>query len=162
MNPFVNSRVGGGGGSGGSPNDPDNRELQLTGYETTQFVRENIQRLTNAAWTTFLTMAYTGTIAQSYGRGIIEAVLGGVTQNVGSGLRKAQWYFDYSGAAPTVAKIGTDVTSGGGPADFQLVVSGNNILLQAKSSDGVNTMAITAYTKIVVPALGGMTSMVIS
>jgi len=160
-NPFTLVRPGsGGGGGGGSPDDPTARELQVVGYETINFFHERVHRITNAAWATFATLTYTG--GGSYGRGFVEINVGGLTNNVGSGARFSRWYFDYAGGAPTVAVVGSDVASGNGPCAFQLAVSGNNVLLQAKSFDGTNTQLSTLVARIYIPALSGGGSLAVS
>ena len=109
-----------------------------------------------SAFTTQVTIT-PSTTASKFGRGFIEVRAGGVTQNVGSGAFFDRWYFDISNGAPTVARVGAKITSGGGAGDVQLSVSGNDIRVQVKSSDGTNTANLNMNIQVFLPYITGVT-----
>lgn len=86
-------------------------------------------------WVTIKTINITGT--KGWQAGMVEAWLTGTTTSAGNGVRFSRWYYNYDNAAPTVGVMGTDSTGGSYPANFQLAVSGDNILVQVKNGDNI-------------------------
>lgn len=107
-------------------------------------------------YTTIVTLTPSA-VGGVFQRGLVKVNVCGQTDGIGNGTLSATWYFDISGATPTVLQIGTDETSGS-YNPFKLVVSGNNILLQVRNNTtapGTGNSDGTVFADIYCPRLQG-------
>lgn len=119
------------------------------------FTEQRTINLTNcdANWNTILTIT-PNEIINVYATGLIEVTMVGGTSGVGCGTRKSLWLFSISNGAPYVSIVTTDITTGC-PPQFQIIVVGNNIILQVKVNSGANHLESgIANVKCIIPNAG--------
>jgi hypothetical protein len=95
------------------------------------------------AFTTIATL--TPSTTSTFAAGLVRCDLGGNTATTGNGQRTSIWHFEVPNGVPTVAVLGADVTNGA-PPGFRLNISGNNIQVQAQSSDGTHALSVGYMT----------------
>ena len=144
------SILGGGGGS----TDTTVRRLQV---DTTNdaFYEEYIFRAVGqyAGFTTIKTIAVTGGGAGTFTSGIVSATLAGVTNGSGVGSRIATWHWSANANEFTIGSIADNASQPQAP-QFQLALSGTNILIQVRGNS-TNTMTGVIHLRITIPPTSG-------
>jgi len=104
-------------------------------------------------WTTLCTIS-PSTVTGVYTGFSVSMHAAGDTGSVGNGVRKSEWYASIANGPPTVSIIGTDEVAGFGAAQLRLLASGNDVLVQAASSNGTGSLGglIDVVTRIGKPS----------
>jgi len=110
------------------------KQMNITSAER-DFHWRDVWNVDVVAYTTILTIT-PSTVSQVWTQGIVKAHIMGHTGAVGNGCVVSAWRFAIADNPPTVAVLGTDITEGGGAPAFRLNMSGNNIQVQVRSSNG--------------------------
>lgn len=124
-----------------APNRVRQRTMADAATPKRDFVERRVYQLGYKSiidWTTIATLIPSAT-ASVYGGAMVDIALAS-NLPAGAGSLKSSWAISIQNGAPTVSRIGSDVTSGQAP-DFRLSVSGSSILLQLKSP---NSYQLTA------------------
>lgn len=145
------SLIGGGGGS----TDSTSRRLQVDATNDA-FYEEYIFRATNqyAGYTTIKTIAVAGSTASTFTSGTVSGTLTGLTNGIGVGSRSVLWHWRIEAGVFNVGSMNDNSSNASAP-QFQLVVSGTNILIQVRGSGGVNTMSGSIHLGITIPLTSG-------
>lgn len=108
-----------------------------------------------AGWTTMLTITPSPTVGTYY-QATARADIVGHTGGVGNATTYgAIWVMDSTNGAMTSGQIVGPSTSGAGPAQFRVLTSGSQWLVQVGSSNLANTFQGTAKIEILLPHSAG-------
>lgn len=104
-------------------------------------------------WTTLCTIS-PSTVTGVYTMFTVSMQAAGDTGSVGNGHRKSEWTVSISNGAPVASIVGTDTVVGAGAAQLRLLASGNDVLVQAASSNLTNSLGglIDVVTRIGKPS----------
>jgi len=100
-------------------------------------------------WTTILTL--TPSVTDFYLMGLIKFIMTGHTSTVANGSRSGYRSVEVVNAAPTSAVVGVDVTVGS-TQQFQVITSGNSLLVQIKSANGSSVFYGMVEVELLLPA----------
>lgn len=141
-------------GGGGSSTDTTVRRLQVDATNDT-FYEEYILRAVGqySGWTTIKTIAVTGGGTGTYTSGIVSATISGVTNGSGVGSRIATWHWSTNANVFTIGSMADNASQAEAP-QFQLALSGTNILIQVRGS-ATHTMTGTIHLRITIPPTSG-------
>lgn len=148
---------------GGSSTDTTSRRLQYDATDGAYF-EERVYKIPNlySSWTTIATITMNwGTQASTYTTGMVRAHLAGLTNSVGVGAREGHWNFNINAGTITVGNMSVD-TTGSGPPEFQLAVSGSTVLCQVRGSGGGGSINGLVHLGFYMPAQSALTTYTIT